>query len=47
MQDPGSFNLDAVERKIEEVIRDHHGGSCIVPSERPMRGARFSGLSCA
>jgi arylsulfatase len=25
MQDPASFNLDAVKKKIEEAIRQHHG----------------------
>jgi arylsulfatase len=25
MQDPASFNLDAVKKKIEEAIRTHHG----------------------
>jgi arylsulfatase A-like enzyme len=25
MQDPASFNLDAVKKKIDEVIRQHHG----------------------
>jgi arylsulfatase len=26
MQDPASFNLDAVRKQIEAVIREHHGG---------------------
>ena len=26
MQDPASFNLDAVRKQIEEMIRAHHGG---------------------
>jgi hypothetical protein len=25
MQDPASFNLDAVKKQIEEAIRNHHG----------------------
>jgi hypothetical protein len=25
MQDPASFNLDATKKKIDEVIRQHHG----------------------
>jgi arylsulfatase len=25
MQDPASFNLDAIKKKIEEVIKAHHG----------------------
>ena len=25
MQDPASFNLDAIKKKIDEVIRQHHG----------------------
>jgi len=25
MQDPASFNLDAVKKKIEAMIREHHG----------------------
>jgi hypothetical protein len=26
MQDPASFNLEAVMKQIEEMIRAHHGG---------------------
>jgi arylsulfatase len=25
MQDPASFNLDAVKKQIETLIREHHG----------------------
>jgi arylsulfatase len=25
MQDPASFNLDAIKKKIEEAIRNHRG----------------------
>ena len=25
MQDPASFNLDAIKKKIEVMIREHHG----------------------
>jgi hypothetical protein len=25
MQDPASFNLEAVKKQIEAVIRSHHG----------------------
>jgi arylsulfatase len=26
MQDPASFNLDAVKKQIDEMIKAHHGG---------------------
>jgi arylsulfatase len=26
MQDPASFNLDAVKKQIEDMIKAHHGG---------------------
>jgi hypothetical protein len=44
MQDPASFNLDAVRKQFEAAIRNR-GQSATIPRERPRRGARLSSFA--
>ena len=42
MQDPASFNLDAIKKKIEAMIKQHEGGqSNLQPGGRLARAARL------
>jgi arylsulfatase len=29
MQDPASFNLESVKKKVEALIKQHEGGYCV------------------